>query len=381
MLVSFQCMGQGSKTYNDSGNITFELIKEKIIIPVQINGNTYRFLVDTGGIFEISEKLQEEFNFDQKESTTIIDINRNKTELKTVTVPEINIGNWSFKNRNAIVSNLHNMYPYSCFELDGMIGRDFFDTVLLHFDLASNTFRLTENAKVLELDTANRTKLKLSKRGLPDIKLKLNGKTRYIEFDSGSGDFYSPKTSDVEKALQKGATHEILVFQGIFSFGVTMDNIQPTNRYIEKVERFQIANTTFDNFYTQFSKVSAPRIGAAILKYGTVTLDYKNKWFYYQPYAINDVMDPFITFGFDIAIEDGTYTVKYILKDSDAAIAGLRPGTKILKIDGISTQNIPEDCNGYLNGYAFKNNDKIKLTYLDTKGTKKEIELTKNMYK
>lgn len=46
----------------DSGNIPFELTKEKIIIPVQIGGRTYRFLVDTGGIFEISEELQNQFD-------------------------------------------------------------------------------------------------------------------------------------------------------------------------------------------------------------------------------------------------------------------------------------------------------------------------------
>ncbi|MAK35831.1 MAG: hypothetical protein CMC15_06615 [Flavobacteriaceae bacterium] len=365
----------------DSGNVPFEYIKEKIIVPVQINGKTYKFLLDTGGIFEISEDLQNEFNFNGVNSTTIVDINRKEIELSTVLVPEINIGNWHFKNRKAIVSDLPNKYPYSCFKLDGMIGRDFFDNVLLHFDLASNVFRLTQDTEAIQLDKLNRTKLKLSKRGLPDIKISINCKTEYIEFDSGSGDFYSPKTADVERKLKKGTNTDILEFQGKFSFGVTMDDIKIANRYIEKVSSFKIANASFQDFYSDFSKVSAARIGAGILKYGKVSLDYKNGWFYYEPYSKNKNFEPLKTFGFDIAIQNGAYNVKYILKDSAADKSGLHPGNTILKIDATPTQNIQEDCEGYLNGYAFKDKEKINLTFINSQGIEKNIQLTNNVYK
>tara|TARA_R100000935_G_scaffold44696_2_gene67620 strand:- start:44168 stop:45343 length:1176 start_codon:yes stop_codon:yes gene_type:complete len=380
-ILSHGNLPEQSIVLNDSGTMPFELIKEKIIIPVQIGGNTYKFLVDTGGIFEISEELQNLFNFKQKEAITIVDINRNETIVERVVVPEIKLGDWSFKNRNAIVSDLHHTYPYSCFELDGMIGRDFFDNVLLHFDYASSTFRITKNTNAIALNTSNRTKLKLSKRGLPDIKLKVNGKTEYIEFDSGSGDFYSPRTSDVEKRVDKSDKDDILTFQGKFSFGVTMDTIKTSHRYIEKVKSFQIANTTFHNFYSQFSKVSAARIGAAILKYGKVTLDYKNGWFYYEPYAKNQTIDPLKTFGFDVAIEDGAYTVKYILKGSAADTLGLRSGSTILMLDTTATQNISEDCEGYLYGYPYKDKEIIKVTFLDEQGNEKSIELNSKIYR
>lgn len=114
LLFTFQqSFPQRVASLNDTGNIPFELLKEKIIIPVQIKGKTYRFLVDTGGIFEISEDLQKKFGFNQTTSTTITDINKIEVELKTVIVPEIKLGNWTFKSRKAIVSNLHSRYPYS----------------------------------------------------------------------------------------------------------------------------------------------------------------------------------------------------------------------------------------------------------------------------
>ena len=149
---------------------------------------------------------------------------------------------------------------------------------------------------------------------------------------------------------------------------------------MEKIERFQIANTTYNSFYSQFSKVSAPRIGAGILKYGKVTLDYKNGWFYYDPYSEKQSFKPYKTFGFDIAIENGTYIVKYILKDSEADKQGLESGDMILMIDDFLTTNISEDCYGYLNGYEFKNKEKIKVKYLNNQGTEKIIDLSFKTY-
>ena len=58
ITVSLKSIGQESSRFSDSGNLPLELIKEKIVIPVEINGKTFRFLVDTGGILEISENLQ-----------------------------------------------------------------------------------------------------------------------------------------------------------------------------------------------------------------------------------------------------------------------------------------------------------------------------------
>jgi len=47
-----------SKNYLDS--INFEVVKEKIIIPVEINNKVYRFILDTGAPNMISKELYDE---------------------------------------------------------------------------------------------------------------------------------------------------------------------------------------------------------------------------------------------------------------------------------------------------------------------------------
>lgn len=109
---------------------------------------------------------------------------------------------------------------------------------------------------------------------------------------------------------------------------------------MEKVETFQISNANFSNFYSHFSKSSAPRIGAAILRHGTVTLDYKSGWFYYTPYAETPSIEAFKTFGFDVAVKDNAYVAKYVLKGSETDKGGLRSGYKILMVDDMATTQI-----------------------------------------
>ncbi|MFD1616246.1 hypothetical protein [Gelatiniphilus marinus] len=60
------------------------------------------------------------------------------------------------------------------------------------------------------------------------------------------------------------------------------------------------------------------------------------------------------------------------MKDSKAEKLGLQAGNKILMIDNFLTINISEDCVGYLNGYEFKQKEKIKIKYLNTQENEKK---------
>jgi len=367
------------KTWNDSGEIPFELVKNKIILNVSIKGKSYRFLLDTGGVFMISERLQKQYRFQEVDKTIISDINKKETALVSVIVPQISIGNWEFSNRKAIVDPDSEEYPSQCFELDGMIGRDFFDKVLLHFDYARKLLRITENEQNLVLNAEKRTKLKLSHRGIPEILLRINGKKKCIEFDSGSGDFFSYQSKQAKK-IRKKNTKDKLVFSGIFSFGIDKDHIKSSDRYRIKVDNFEMAGTHFPPFYSNFSKISAPRIGADILNYGATTLDFKNGWFYFEPFPEKHLPSTLETFGFDIARIEGVYIVKWILKGTEAEQAGVSYGDRVVRINDKDIEEVAQGCEGYLNGYSYKEVDKIKIELVGRNGEPKLIHLKKQLF-
>lgn len=360
----------------DSKEIPFKMVKNAVVIPVTINGITYQFVLDTGGLFTLSKKIQEKGKFPITDSVAVSDANNNEQIYHKVQVPEIAVGELKFVDRTALIIDDGATYPNSCYETDGMIGRDFFEDMVLHFDYEKGIIRLTNDASVLDLDEKHKTDLQLSNRGLPNILLTLNDQEEYIEFDCGSGDFFSYK-SKTAKQLKTKSKADKLVFEGIFSFGVGGKKINPSKRYKVKVESLEMAGTIFPDFYSDFSKPSAPRIGAGILYHGKVTVDYKNLGFYFEPYPKQAKPTVLETFGFDIVYLNGEYLIKWVLKDSFAAKQGLRFGLELKAIDGVPIAEVAKGCEGYINGYAYKTKDRIVVDYFDKQGALKSLMVEK----
>ena len=363
----------------DSNEVPFEMVKNAIVIPVTINGKTYRFVLDTGGLFSIDEKILKENGFPVTDSILISDINSNERFFKKASIPKISIGALDFIDQQAIVTFDSDTYPNSCFGTDGMIGRDFFEGMLLHFDYEKKIMRLTNDASSFQLDDQHQTKLKISKRGLPDVLLKINGKKEYIEFDSGSGDFFSYQFKTAEKLKVKENSDKLL-FKGIFSFGVSSKEIKSTSRYKVKIDQFQIGATAFKDFYSDFTKSTAPRIGAGILYYGKVTVDYQNLGFYFEPYQDRKELPKYTSFGFDIVFLNGEYLIKWILEGSPAEKFGLQYGLKIKAINNIPIEQVAMECEGYINGYSFYKEEKIELEYFNAENKLQKVTLEKQHF-
>lgn len=364
----------------DSGWIPFELVKNKVIVPVTVGEQSYRFILDTGGILGVAPRLQERHQLPAGVPFLISDINRVEKEIPTAIVPDLAIGDWHFKDRRAFLDDVLERYPSNCLEADGMIGRDFFDDILLQFDYAQRRLRMTTRRDALDLTGHDRTKMRLSRRGLPDVRLKLNGKKTYVEFDSGSGDFFSYRTDQAEAIRAKNPA-KVLAFRGIFSFGISQDVPPPTTRYAVKVDELVMAGTSFRNFYADLSKVTEPRIGADVLRYGIVTLDYQKGWWHFKPYPEAAKAPGYDTFGFDIARIGETTIIKWVLEESPAARAELASGDVVLQINGRPVSEFTGDCTGYLNGYDFHREESVQLTVKRGDDAARTVRLSKARYR
>jgi hypothetical protein len=239
--------------------------------------------------------------------------------------------------------------------------------------------RLADSAAPFDLNTQQRTPLRLSKRGLPDVQLYLDGKKEFIEFDSGSGDFFSFRTKDAKRAKRKQA-EEKLSFEGVFSFGVGGQKPIVSQRYRVKVDRLELGGTVFTDFYSDSSKPSAPRIGAGVLYYGTVTVDYRNGWFYFAPYPAVKRPSGLATFGFDLAYINDELVVKWVLENSAAEAQGLSFGDRVLAINGQAVEALPALCETYLNGFAFEASDTVTIEIQDAAGRRQTHTLQKESY-
>jgi hypothetical protein len=362
--------------FRDSGEVPFEMVKNAIVVPVTLHGVVYRFVLDTGGFLTVSEELRQKEGFPIVDSLTVSDANGAEMIFTRVKISQLQLGNLRFREREAIVTYDNQAYPNRCFGTDGMIGRDFFGGMLLHFDYQRGVIRLTEDRAVLSLTEDYRARMRISERGIPDVRLRVNGRSRFVEFDSGSGDLFSFKTKRAKRQRTK-----VLEFRGIFSFGVSSaERIEPDSRYRARVDALEIGTVTFSDFYSNFSKNTEPRIGASILYYGKVTVDYQKLGFYFEPYATSLAVPPLETFGFDLVYLKGEYLIKWVLAGSEAERQGLTFGLRVEAINGVPVAEVAQECGGYLNGYDFATKNEVQITYYTADGELRTLELTKLVY-
>src|SRR5690606_13265934 len=89
LITNSVIFGQGLK--DDKGKIvqrnyfeeiSFEVVHDKIIVPITIDNKTYRFILDTGAPNLISEKVAKEINLKSHQSISIKDANNIEDQIK-----------------------------------------------------------------------------------------------------------------------------------------------------------------------------------------------------------------------------------------------------------------------------------------------------------
>lgn len=356
----------------DTGWVPFRLVKGAIIVPVSINGTAYSFVLDTGGFLTLSDEINKQEDFKVTSTVEVSDISQLTKTFDMVEVPVLSIGNWTIPKAEAIVSSNYASYPNRCFGLDGMLGRNVLKDVLLQMDYSTMSLRITNQKSRLRLNETARGKMKISDRGLPGLEVDINGKSRFIELDSGSRDWFSYQTAEAERQLEQGTT-EVLSYEGVFSFGVSGKNLNAESRYSSLVTTLKIGNILFEESYSDLSKRSAPRFGSGLLAHGTLTIDYLNNAYYYDGYSDAPVTVVDQRPNFSLAKINGQYIIKWVRKASEAERLGLSYGDHVLSVNGAEIESYGTACELYLADYPFLHAEVVKLRLEDANGLQKDL--------
>ena len=157
--VNLSKLGDVPRNYYEE--IPFEFVSEKILIPVEIEGETYRFILDTGAPNVISKRLFEKLGGKAVSSLRVSDANNQSSQMNVANLSEIKLGNALFKNIPALVNLDDSNVVFRCFQIDGLLGSNVLSTSVVQFDLPNKKVILTDQRKKLQLDNANREKLEL----------------------------------------------------------------------------------------------------------------------------------------------------------------------------------------------------------------------------
>lgn len=299
LLLSIICnsqkitLNQGiTKEQNYYSEIPFEYVNSKIIIPVTIEGKTYRFMLDTGAPNCITLKLKNSLSAKVIQQLPITDANNTKSVMDVVALPELTIGGITFQNSVALAYTDEKNIIFDCFEIDGFIGSNLLRNSILQIDTNNKVIRITNDITKVTTNKKNGSKIALlGNQSSPFIWIRLNGKKSAKEqvlLDTGMKGFYDLSNRVYNAFKDKTEIKLLSTGNGSTSLGM-FENKKTDDLYRVYVPELTIADAKFVNVTTTTTSDKNSRIGMDFLEHGIGTLDYKNKKFYYSAY--NDTTD------------------------------------------------------------------------------------------
>lgn len=282
--INFNTLTVNKEKYYEA--IDYKIVNDKIIIPVEINNKIYNFLLDTGAPNLISKTLLKELKLNNIKKIEVDDANGKKDSLQIVSVPAIKIGSTIFENSAALVSDLENHPLLKCYNIDGFIGSNMLQKSIIKIDTKEKKVILTDQIKSIELKSKP-LKIKLiGSQKSPYVELKITGKNKTTVaedalLDTGMGGFYE-MSNRVYSIFTKYDVVEVLS-KSIGSSGMGLfGNAETKEQVLFQLNALNINHTVFNNVISTTTDDNNSRIGADILKYGDIIIDFRAKKFYFD---------------------------------------------------------------------------------------------------
>jgi hypothetical protein len=207
----------------------------------------------------------------------------------------------------------------------------------------------------------------------------LNGKKAYTLFDTGDGNFFVLSNQKFTKWNKKDRLQASILDKttGVEGGGFAGYENEGT-KYLLKTDDFQLADFNFQNLYFTLTSDNSSRIGADILNYGNVILDFKKHQFTFIPKGLgaNVVIPETKRPSHSFITKDNSVKVGLIWESSNAYKAGLRKGFVLKQINGFPVKERCDFLDPLLKE-ELKINDARQLLVVDLDGIEREITFKK----
>ena len=367
--VTFNKGGASSKNFYEE--IPYEFINGVMFVTPEINGIKRKFLFDTGAPLQITDELFNELKPEIINHTEITDATGNKDRLNIVSIADLKLNNLSFTGVPALVTGSS---IYKCWQIDGVIGSNLLRTCIVQIIPAKHIIILTDDETKLSLNRKMQTALETGEpQSYPFFMIQLTDKkTLKVGFDTGTKDFLRMAAAHAKRLEKDGIIEKISTGYGINHMSIVGLAV-PDSLSRMKVPLLSIAGCNFTNVITETGNGRNTIVGAKLLDYGAVTIDFIHHSFYFEPTTdstnMNEKLLPLRPIIADNKLVAGMVWGR--LKDE------VKTGDQILSIDGEPCGMI--DLCAWMNDKAdwFMNKQTTTLTIKDAQGNMKKISLVK----
>lgn len=255
------------------GGVTYSPTYGLIIIPVQINGETYQFLFDTGfQTSAISQDLADKIGIKTNRKIKIVDSQGTRKKLPISIIDSLSIDHITFTKVGVFINDFDSTPLFSCFHIDGVIGANIIRLQNWSIDYLKNELSFSTKS----FDTSGYKALPLSLNGgMPFLTLALNNTSEKFLVDIG----YNGRTLSVSSKDKLGKIiHQTI---GYASFGLFNQTKYDTTLYA-------ISSLSADNHFKMdsvilnYSTRALPLIGNGFFENycSKIYLDYQNEKLY-----------------------------------------------------------------------------------------------------
>ena len=344
--------------------VPYTAIQGKIIIPVEIEGNTYRFLFDTGAPNMITHDLSLRVSSKKLNDIHVRDANDNRQKMSVIAMPSIGIGGVQFEGVPAIVNNPDSNFILDCFGVDGIIGSNMMRRSVVHLDSQKLMFSISDDSSHFRVSDLEEVKMSLSEaQSSPYLWISLEGEGKAREnvlFDTGMQGFYDMSVSNYKQLEELKAIGSSEKGRGVKSIGL-FDSSEANTHYRTSVPVIRIGSHEFRNVPTVTMDADRSRIGSEILDHGRVILDFRNSRFYFDPFdEERDLSER--SLGFSPTIRGGEIVVGIVWEED--LEDRLEYGDRILRINGLDIDAM-DPCEFVNRPSPFDGEDNFSILFRD----------------
>jgi len=332
--------------------LQYEIIDNRIILPVIVDNKKYNFIFDTGSpITLISNKI----NLKNIVSSVILtnsDANNSKFKNELINY-NISLGNLNVNNFPISIANLDFLNNESCIKIDGIIGSNILNQGVFMFDHLNRKLKIS-NSKIKKEINEVEFNVKMGCLIIPI-------QNKNYQIDTGYGGFIL--TTLNSKIIYKNVETK--------SFESSLDGLT-SSKIIEGVSTVQdikIGNGQYTGIVDLLNaKTKYALIGVDLFKKNDITIDYLNKKIYLSNENRFTQKDNLNIVNISFKIINETIIVKSIVKNSAFDKIGIKLGDVIQSVNDKKGRTFKNSCelNEFLS-YHHENNMNLTIEILNKK--------------
>lgn len=342
----------------------------KMMVKVKVDGVDGNFIFDTGAPVCLTHRFATRVKTEMAGEVKTQDSNGGIINSKVVVLPGLLLGGVEFSNVQAVVMDQGNMVEN--FGVDGIVGYTLFGDKIVEIDSRKKCITIAGNEDFFSLNPAWAMPMLPGVRA-PLIVVGLNGQAQdTVMFDSGAGGFYDLSEKTYRRLESADAWILLGRGHGILSLGAGGLEDR-TLKYRVRIPTFTLGIGKFTRVVSVTTSGADSRLGAALLNFGSVTIDYRTRKFYFQPYGNAAVDMDQKDWNVVITVMDNELKAGFIWESMWDQLDG---GEKIVEVNGKRFDKV-DAWQAMSTNLVGLSGEKAELIVLDKEGKEKKVTISK----